>query len=143
MTTRSPERGFSNSITLALDLAQPHYANITNCGRLDTIYDITLAIYLNSTLYAYFKPVYYHQSYIIVQMPSANFESPKPKLVYLPVKQIATYNASQRPYEKIFIYSYAKMVGRYDTPQFLLKSAVRLFCNGTGRYVGTLFELAY
>ena len=52
---------------------------------MDTIYDITLAIYHNSTLYAYFKLVCYHQAYITVQMPTKNFEPQKPKLTYLSV----------------------------------------------------------
>ena len=51
LTTRSPEGKFSTGITLALHLAQPHCASITMHGQLDTIYDITLAIYHNSTLY--------------------------------------------------------------------------------------------
>ena len=33
LTTRSPERGFSTSITLALYLAQPHCASITKHGQ--------------------------------------------------------------------------------------------------------------
>ena len=33
LTTRSPERGFSTSITLALHLAQPHCASITKHGH--------------------------------------------------------------------------------------------------------------
>ena len=50
------------SITLALHLAQPALESLS----MDTIHDITLAIYRNSTLYAYFKLVCYHQAYIIV-----------------------------------------------------------------------------
>ena len=34
-------------------------------------------------------------------MPATEFEPQKPKLVYLPVKQIAAYHASQRLYEYI------------------------------------------
>ena len=41
--TRSPERGFSISITLALHLVQPHCASIIKHGQLDTINDIGVA----------------------------------------------------------------------------------------------------
>ena len=34
-------------------------------------------------------------------MPTTNFEPKTPKLTYLPVKQIALNNTSQRPYEKV------------------------------------------
>ena len=63
MTTRSPYREFSK-------VSHWHSTKRNRIAlaslSIDTIYDITLAIYYNRTLYAYFRIVCNHQAYITV-----------------------------------------------------------------------------
>ena len=105
LTIRSPERGFSTSITLALHLAQPHCALITNDGHLIWHYISNLPQYCN-TLYAYFKKCMLSSGVHNCVNAYYKFWTPKAKISLIASKANCDIQRQSMPLRKNFYLLY-------------------------------------